>query len=232
MVNATQDTNSAAAIIASLNAANSSVGKKTAATDPNSASAQQDKFLTLLVTQMKNQDPMNPMDNAQITSQMAQLSTVSGIDKVNSTLQALSNSLAMSQSVSATNMIGHGVLVPGSDISLANGQSVGGVELTQPADSLKVTIQDAAGNIMRTLRLGAQEVGVVPFAWDGQTDTGTTAANGSYKFTVEAVLASNKIDAATLAFGMVNAVTPGMQGATLDVGKLGGFALSDVKQVM
>jgi len=232
MVNATQDTGSAAALINSLNAVNSSVGKKTAATDPNSASAQQDKFLTLLVTQMKNQDPLNPMDNAQVTSQMAQLSTVGGIEKMNTTLKALSDSLTMSQSMSATNMIGHGVLVPGSAISLANGQSIGGVDLTQPADSLKVTIQDAAGKTVRTLQLGAQKAGVAPFAWDGKTDAGTVAADGSYKFTAEAVLANNKIDAATLAFGMVNAVTPGAQGATLDVGKLGGFALSDVKQVM
>lgn len=134
--------------------------------------------------------------------------------------------------MSATNMIGHGVLVPGSAINLADGQSVGGVELKQPTDSLKVTIQDAAGKVVRTLQLGEQKAGVVPFAWDGQTDAGTAAANGSYKFTTEAVLANNKVASATLAFGMVNAVTPGMQGATLDVGKLGGFALSDVKQVM
>ena len=231
MVNATQDTGSAAALIASLNAANSSVGKKSAS-DASSVSATQDRFMTLLMTQMKNQDPLNPMDNAQITSQMAQLSTVGGIDKLNSTLKALSDSMAVGQSVSATSMIGHGVLVPGSSMNLAKGQSIGGVELTQPADSLNVTIQDAAGNIMRTLQLGAQKGGVVPFAWDGQTDAGTTAADGSYKFTVEAVLANTKMDANPLAFGMVNAVTPGAQGATLDVGQLGGFALSAVKQVM
>lgn len=232
MSNSIQDTGSAAALINSLNAANSSVGKKTAASDPNSASASQDKFLTLLVTQMKNQDPLNPLDNAQVTSQMAQLSTVSGIDKMNSTLQALSNSMAMGQSLSATGMIGHGVLIPGSTVSLANGQALGGVELTQPADSLKVTIQDAAGNIVHTMQLGAQEAGVLPFAWDGLTDAGTAAADGSYKFAAEAVLSGNTTTPATLAFGTVNAVTPGAQGVTLDVGQLGGFALSAVKQVM
>ena len=231
MSNSVQDTGSAAALINSLNAANSSLAKKTDSS-ANSASDTQDRFLKLLVTQMKNQDPLNPLDNAQVTSQMAQLSTVSGIDKLNSTLQALSDSMSMSQSVSATSMIGHGVLVPGSAISLVNGQALGGVELTQPADSLKVAIQDAAGNVVRTMQLGAQEAGILPFAWDGQTDAGTAAASGSYKFTAEAVLAGAKTDAATLAFGMVNAVTPGAQGATLDVGQLGGFALSAVKQVL
>jgi flagellar basal-body rod modification protein FlgD len=220
------------ALIASLNAANSSLGKKKAV-DPNSASSQQDKFLTMLTTQLKNQDPLNPMDNAAITSQMAQLSTVGGISQLNTTLQALSDSMSMGQSVSATSMIGHGVLVPGSAMNLASGQGIGGLELAQPADSLKVTIQDKAGNIVRTLNLGAQKTaGVVPFAWDGKTDAGTVAADGSYKFSAEAMLGSNSSTPSTLAYGSVNAVTPGVKGATLDVGSLGGFPLSAVKQVM
>lgn len=229
MTSPIQDTSS---LINSLNAANSSLGK-TKTVDPNSASAQQDKFLLMLTTQLKNQDPMNPMDNAQITSQMAQLSTVSGIGQLNTTLQALSDSMAMGQSVSATSMIGHGVLVPGSAISLASGQAIGGVNLTQPADNLKVTIQDGAGNTLRTLQLGAQKAaGVVPFAWDGKTDAGGAAADGSYKFTVEAALSGVTSTPATLAYGTVNAVTPGATGATVNVGTLGGFALSAIQQVM
>lgn len=220
-----------ASLIASLNAANSSLAKKPA-TDANSVGAQQDKFLLMLTTQLKNQDPLNPMDNAAITSQMAQLNTVSGINQLNSTLQALSDSMAMGQSVSATSMIGHGVLVPGSSMNLVNGQAIGGVELTQPADSLKVTIRDAAGKIVNTMDLGSQKAGVLPFAWDGKTDTGETAPNGTYKFTVEAVQADKTINSATLSYGTVNAVTPGVKGATVDVGNMGSFALSAVKQVM
>ena len=220
-----------AALIASLNAANSSLAKKPAA-NANSSGATQDRFLLMLTTQLKNQDPLNPMVNAQITSQMAQLNTVSGITQLNSTLQALSDSMSMGQSVSATSMIGHGVLVPGSTVNLTGGQAIGGVDLTQPVDSLKVTIKDAAGNIVNTMQLGAQKAGVLPFAWDGKTDAGKVAADGSYKFTVEAMVAGNTTTPATLAYGTVNAVTPGVKGATVDVGHLGGFALSAVKQVM
>jgi flagellar basal-body rod modification protein FlgD len=221
-----------AALIAALNAANSSVGKTTAV-NPNSASAQQDKFLLMLTTQLKNQDPMNPMDNAAITNQMAQLSTVSGINQLNSTLQALSDSMVMGQSVSATSMIGHGVLVPGSAINMASGQAVGGVDVTQPADSLNITIKDKAGNTVRTLNLGAQTTsGVVPFAWDGKTDTGTAAADGTYKFSATSVLSGVTSTPATLSFGTVNSVTPGATGANVSVGALGSFALSSVKQVM
>lgn len=224
-VNSSQD----ASLIASLNAANSSVGKKSAASSTQDI---QDRFLLLLTTQLKNQDPMNPMDNAQITTQMAQLSTVGGIDKLNATLKALSDSMAMAQSVSATSMIGHGVLVPGAALSLSKGQAIGGVELAQPADSVSVNIQNAAGHTVRTLQLGAQDAGVLPFTWDGQTDAGTPAPDGAYKFTVEAMLSGHSATATSLAFGAVNAVTPGAQGATLEVGRLGGFALSAVKQVL
>ena len=230
MSNSIQDTGSAAALINSLNASNSSLAK-TSANAPN-ASETQDRFLKLLVTQMKNQDPLNPLDNAQVTSQMAQLSTVSGIDKLNATLQALSDSMAVGQSVSATSMIGHGVLVPGSDLSLHKGVAVGGMELSQPADNVSVTIKDAAGKIMNTLQFGEQKAGVLPFSWDGKTEAGANAPDGNYTFTVEATLSGIKTSPATLVYGLVNAVTPGAQGATLDVGQWGGFALSSVKQVM
>src|SRR3972149_4887791 len=85
----------------------------------------QDRFLKLLVTQLKNQDPLNPMDNAQITSQMAQISTVSGIEKLNTTLQAMMASSDVGQWLQATAMIGNGVLVPGSTLELQNGTAAG-----------------------------------------------------------------------------------------------------------
>ena len=220
MINATQNAGSAASQTSSSGAAK------------NTALDSQDRFLKLLVTQMKNQDPLNPMDNAEVTSQMAQLSTVSGIDRLNTTVQALSDSMAAGQAVSATHMIGHGVMVPGSTLNLVNGQAIGGLDMAQPADSVNVTIKDTAGNIVRTLHLGAQKSGVLPLTWDGRTDAGARAADGAYKFTAGAVLAGSETAAATLAFGMVSAVTPGAKGATLEVGQLGGFALSAVKQVM
>ena len=224
MITSTSDTHSAAALFASLDAKRNTTKSGVADT--------QDKFLKLLVTQMQNQDPLNPMDNAQVTSQMAQLSTVSGIDKLNVTLQALSASMAAAQSVSSTSMIGHGVLVPGSAIKLVNSQALGGVELKQPADTVTVTIQGAAGNIVRTLQLGAQQAGILPFAWDGLDDAGVPVADGSYKFTVTSMLSGEQSDPLALAFGVVNSVTPGAQGAMLDVGQLGSYTLSSVKQIM
>ena len=226
MISNAQDTGSAAALFASLNASSSSAAKASTAADT------QDRFLKLLVTQMKNQDPLNPMDNAEVTSQMAQLSTVTGIDKLNVTLQALSDSMASSQSLQAATMIGHGVLVPGAGVDMLNGVGFGGIELAQSADKVDIAIYDQAGALVRNMHLGAQAVGLVNWQWDGRDNSGVSVADGSYLFAVDAAQAGKKADAAALQFGMVNSVTQGKQGVELSVGNLGGVALSQVRQIL
>jgi flagellar basal-body rod modification protein FlgD len=194
--------------------------------------ATQDRFLTLLVTQLQNQDPLNPMDNSQVTSQMAQLSTVSGINQLNATVQALSASMTSSQSLQATTMIGHAVLVPGNQIVMAKGSSNAAVELSQPADKLTVTISDAKGNVVRTLQVGAQKAGIVDFQWDGKDDSGTTLADGTYTYTASATLGSSTSTPTTLTYGMVNSVSLTSGGAQINVGNLGDVALDEVRRIL
>ncbi len=196
-----------------------------------SADDAQNRFLTLLVTQLKNQDPLNPMDNAQLTTQLAQISTVDGIQKLNTTLQSLLSSYALTQSLQATGMIGQDVLVPGSTLTLAGGKAMGGVELAQPADKVVVTISDASGNVREQVDLGPKEAGVSAFEWDGDTPDGT-AGDGAYTFTVTATRANAAVGATPLAYGRVTAVAPGSPGAQVTVGSLGSVSLSDVKQVV
>jgi len=215
--NATSATNAAAAA---------------AATTSSTAANTQDRFLKLLVTQMKNQDPLNPMDNAQVTSQMAQLSTVSGIDKLNVTLQALSDSMTSNQSLQAASMIGHGVLVPGNGVDLINGNAFGGFELTEGADRMTISIKDEAGSLVRSIQLGAQPAGIGHWQWDGLDSSGAKAADGSYTFIANAVQAGSQADVSGLQFGMVNSVSQGKQGVTLSVGQLDGIAMSQVKQIL
>lgn len=193
----------------------------------------QDRFMTLLVAQMRNQDPMNPLDNAQVTSQMAQLQTVTGIDKMNSTLNALMGNFQSNQSLQATNMIGHGVLVQGSSLALADGKSYMGVNLPQAVDSVKVTITDSAGNAVRSIDLGANAAGLLPLQWDGTTDSGTAAPNGNYTFQVAASSAGKPVaGVTTLAFGQVSSVSTGAQGVKLNVSGIGSVNLSDVQQIL
>jgi flagellar basal-body rod modification protein FlgD len=217
------------AVQSSTSSAATSAATSTAASQ---LAATQDRFLALLVAQMKNQDPLNPMDNAQVTSQMAQLSTVSGINQLNATVQALSASMASSQSLQASSMIGHAALVPGKQIDLLKGVSNGAVELSQPADKIAVTISDAKGNVVRTLQLGAQDAGVVGFSWDGKDDTGTAVADGSYSFKAAAELAGKSSSPTTLSYGLVNSVSLTSSGAMLNMGILGDVGLGDVRQIL
>jgi len=214
--------------------ASSATNASTSAASPakNTAAESQDRFLKLLVTQMKNQDPLNPMDNAQVTSQMAQLSTVSGIDKLNATLQALSSSMIASQSMQAASMIGHVVMVPGNGMDLVNGKGSAAVDLTQPADSVSVAISDASGRVVRNMQLGSQGSGAVPFQWDGLNDAGQLLADGSYQFNATAQLGGVKSTVSTMSYGLVNSVMQGTQGATLNVGSIGEVSLASVKQIL
>lgn len=213
-------------------AATSAAPRARAAAGKPGASEAEDRFLKLLVAQLKNQDPLNPLDNAQLTSQMAQISTVSGIDKLNTTLQSMAASFSADQSLQATAMIGRSVLAPGSGLELQNGTAAGGVELPQAADQVVLSIRDGSGQVVHKVELGPQPAGVLGFQWDGVTDSGASAVPGSYSFAVEAVQGGKKIDATALALGLVSGVTQGKDGVALKVNGMGSVALSDVKQVM
>lgn len=202
------------------------------ATSKKEAENPQDRFLKLLVTQMKNQDPLKPLDNAEVTSQLAQISTVSGLDKLNSTLQKLVSSAEDTRSVEALGLIGHKAFVPGTAIALSGDGAIAGIELAQPVDQLKVTILDGAGAAIRTMDLGAQPTGISTISWDGLTDSGTKAVDGDYTFAVSAKQGGNDVKVDTLSFGVVKSVTPGEGDTHLDMGdKLGLISLSNVKQV-
>ena len=209
----------------------SSAAAKAKASSSSSADIQ-DRFLNLLVAQISNQDPLNPMDNAQLTSQLAQISTVTGIEGVNTTLSSLVNSLGEAQAMQSADMIGKAVLVPGNNLTLTKSAAYAGVKLDADADQVTVTIKDAKGNVVQTETLGEQKAGNVSFAWDGKTSDGTTAADGDYTFTVSAVRGTDKVTAEALQYGTVSAVTRASDGFALDLGALGSFKFSDVQQVL
>lgn len=223
----TVQTNNTTNAAADLLAASNGAKKEVSATQEA-----QDRFMTLLVTQMKNQDPLNPLDNAQVTSQLAQLSTVTGIDKLNTTLQALQSSYQASQSLQAASLIGRGVLMSGSTVALADSKAVFGLELAEPADKVVVTIRDSAGNAVRTMNLGDQEAGVIPLAWDGKADNGSMAANGKYTIDISAVRGNEKVPTTALTYGDVLSVTTGAQGVSVNVSDGGTVKLADIRQII
>lgn len=210
---------------ADLFGSSSPTAQKRAADDP------QDRFLKLLVAQMKNQDPLNPLDNAEVTSQLAQLSTVNGIEKLNATIQGMVSMFTAGQSMQAAAMIGKNVLVPGTSVQLVQGNGLFGVDLAEAADQVKVTIHDASGAAIQVIDLGEQGAGPLSVAWDGKTSDGTQAADGLYSVSVSAVRGEQKVDAQPLSFGTVDGVAQSDQGARLHVGQQGFVGLADIKQI-
>jgi flagellar basal-body rod modification protein FlgD len=198
--------------------------------------------MTLLVTQLQNQDPLNPMDNAQMTSQLAQLQTVTGVNKLNTTLESLQSSYKSSEAMQATNLIGRGVLVDGNSVALASGKGVLGVNLATAADDVKVVINDAKGNEVETMDLGAQKAGVMPLAWDGVPDPKkldsngkpVTLPDGNYTFKVVATRGgANLTDATGLTLDSVTSVTTNStDGVKLNLSGKGALTLADIKQVL
>lgn len=227
----------------SVLAALSSNTSSTSSTSSSTSSSEdiQNRFLTLLVAQLENQDPLNPLDNTEITNQLAQMSTVQGIEQLNTTLDSLVTSLADTQAVQASALIGNTVLVPGANLTLststdASGTSTqsayGGVYLSSAADAVTVNIYDSTGTLVQTQSLGSADAGSLLFSWDGSTTSGTAASDGSYTFKVSATKGTTSVTTTALQLGTVSALTRSTSGDfVLDLGSLGTVSFDDVYQV-
>ena len=205
--------------------------KNTAASTSKTTDAQSN-FLKLLTEQLKNQDPLSPMDNAQMTSQLAQISTVDGIEKLNTTLTAMLSGSQSSEAVQAAALVGKGVMVGGSNLTLAGSKAYGGFELASAADKVTVTIKDSNGLEVRKLELGDAEAGISNFAWDGLTSSGAQAVDGKYTMSVSATRGDTDLKPTALQLSTVNSVLRTSSGTvSLDVG--GSLvSLADIKQIL
>jgi flagellar basal-body rod modification protein FlgD len=215
-----------------------SAGTGAASTSPTATSPQDlsKTFLSLLVAQLNNQDPLNPVDNSQITSQMAQISTVTGINNMNASISQLMSQFQQSEAIQAAQLNGHSVMVAGSGITLGSGTNAGAVgafDVASAAGTVTVQIKDANGAIVRQIQLGSQGAGLHDFAWDGMTDAGAQAAAGTYTFSVTASAGGNAVTANTYGAQQVVGVAPQADGTTqLVLGDGSQVAYSAVKQIL
>jgi flagellar basal-body rod modification protein FlgD len=163
----------------------------------NKTSLGQAEFLKLMTTQMTHQDPNNPMQNGEFLSQMAQFGTVSGIQDLQKSFATFSSSISSDQALQAASLVGRDVTVTSDQGVLAAGGDVSGsVNLTSSTPDLQVAVTDAAtGELIKTLDLGNQSAGTVPFSWDGTNMAGTLASPGAYK-----IAASAPVDGKNTAF--------------------------------
>jgi flagellar basal-body rod modification protein FlgD len=222
LANLTKPTSSASA---------SSTSKTKKADDPGDVSATQDKFLKMLVAQMQNQDPLNPMDNAAVTSQMAQLNTVSGIQNLNTTMQTMASAFTSGQAVQATSMLGRTIMLEGNKINLQGGTGVAAVDLGQAADQVSVEVKDSTGKVVHTAALGALPSGLHEITWDGKADDGGTVPSGTYTFDVKAKSAGSDAKFTALSIAKVQGVTQATDGIHLLTDSSGDLKMSDVKKI-
>jgi flagellar basal-body rod modification protein FlgD len=191
-------------------------------------------FLKLMTTQLNNQDPTKPMQSGEFFSQIAQFSTVAGIQELQASFQQVATAMYSSQTLQASAMVGRSVLVPTNAATYAGSAVNGVVELPSSTTNLTVNISDQSGQLVRRLNLGQQPSGTVHFNWDGMSDQGAPMSPGVYSFNAQAQVGGEPVAVTTNLASKVESVTMGAggQGITLNLTGIGSIPLSNVKQIM
>jgi len=192
-------------------------------------------FLTLMITQFKNQDPFKPMENGEFLGQLAQFSTVNGIDSLNASFAGLTESIQGEQALQAANLVGHSVLAV-TDVGYLpdNGNVNGVVELSTSASDVQIDVIDESGELLRTISLGSQEAGLARFSWDGRDASGERVEPGHYRIAARVVRGAEIESAATALEANIESVTLGRfgQGMTLNVTGGNTLSLAQVYQII
>ena len=220
--------------IDSVNSTTASAATQATGSASASGFGQQD-FMTLMLAQMKNQDPTDPLDPNQFMSQLAQFSTVSGILELQNTVSDLASSLTAGQALQTAALLGHNVLVEGGKGTLEAGGSLRGMAvLPAAADGVTVQVSDAQGRLVRSFSLGPQAAGQVYFTWDGMTDDGSAAPAGNYQVEVQAQQGETATAVPSGLAARVESVTLGSNGAETALNLAGGGSvwLSQVQQIL
>ena len=191
----------------------------------------QDDFLKLLMTQLQNQDPMEPMDNAEFMDQMAQFSTVEGITEMGDSIDRLVGMYQSQQMSNNASMIGKQALVDGNWAQLQDGQWGGVVELATAANNLRIDIKSETGEVMASLGLGSRMSGTQEFACDGIKDDGITAPEGSYYLSASAVRDGAATVPAMQVCGTVKSIQLKSGEVTLNVAGQGNVSFDNVKRI-
>ena len=193
----------------------------------------QDDFLKLMTAQLKAQDPLKPLDNSEFVSQMAQFSTVSGIQSLQDSFSKLAASLQSADMLQASTLVGHSVLVPGSTLALPDSGSLQAAVELPVSGSLTVDITDSSGQVLRRMDLGAQPAGLASFSWDGLDNTGQRLAPGSYSLNARVSNGQQTQAASSYVVGRVNSISADANNALqADVQGVGTVAFSTIRQIL
>ena len=191
----------------------------------------QEDFLKLLMTQLQNQDPMEPMDNGEFMGQMAQFSTVSGITEMGESIDSLVGMYQGQQMSNSASMIGKQALVNGNWAQLKGGQLGGAIDLTMAANDVRVDIKSESGEVMASLGLGSRMPGTQEFTWDGIKHDGTPAAEGDYYLSATAIRDGETTVPPMQVYGTVNSIQLKGGEVTLNVSGQGNVSFNNVNRI-
>ncbi|MDR0182958.1 flagellar hook capping FlgD N-terminal domain-containing protein [Lysobacter arvi] len=188
-------------------------------------------FLRLMTEQLQHQDPLNPMENSEFLGQLAQFSTVQGIQGLQSSMDSFKGSLATDQMLRGASLVGRSVLVPSAKMALASEGSVKGVVAAPDAGTVTFDITDPNGSSVRKITVKADKAGEVAFEWDGKDANGNRLAAGTYGVTATMGSGETKKDLSTYVESRVDSVTVGSDGVFLDLAGLGTAPLDYVLRI-
>jgi len=192
-------------------------------------------FMTLMLAQLKNQDPTSPVDSNTFLTQLSELSEVQGITQLNTGFTALSSSLTSGQAMQASSLLGHTALVSSSTVSTstAGAPVSGAVAVPQTTSGVIVSVLDNTGTIVKQISLGAQATGNASFTWDGTESNGQKAPAGTYSLAATVAGVPSSTAVATYVAGTVNSVTMGggTTGLTVNVAGVGSVPFANVEQI-
>ena len=193
----------------------------------------QDEFLTLMLAQMRHQDPMNPMENGEFIAQLAQFRTVTGVDNLNKSFNSFSQSMQSSQALQASTLVGREVLIPGNRSVLpVDGTMNGSVNLPAPSQDVRLNIYNMAGVELGQLELGAHPGGQAGFAWNGQLSGGVTLPPGNYQIQAQAVIGGRVEVVETMVAAKVESVSlKAGREPVLNLANVGPIGFSQVSEI-
>jgi flagellar basal-body rod modification protein FlgD len=227
------------ALLAQLNGTNATSSSAAGASSASTTGTGQINtldYLNLMMTQLQNQDPTQPMDSSAVMGQLAQFGEVQGINNLNTSFSSLSSQLVSSQALQASSLLGNYVMVPGSSAVLASGGAInGGITLPSNASNVNVQIVNSSGATVQTIALGSQNAGTANFSWNGSTAAGGTAPAGTYSIVASGTVNGQGQQLSTLVAGQVESITmnsSGSGGLTLQVNGVGAVPFSSVQQIL
>jgi flagellar basal-body rod modification protein FlgD len=195
----------------------------------------QEQFFDLMVTQLQNQDPFNPMESGDFLGQIAQFSTVNGISELQKSFAALASSLQSNQALQASTMVGRDVVIPRDTLTLKAGEPAAlATTVTDAAANVRLTITDGSGQIVRQTLLGPQNAGRLNYVWDGTNDAGQRVAAGGYRARFDAAIGGQEIALETSVRARVDSVSLARNGLppTLNVDGYGTVDITDVLEIL